>query len=541
VTTLEGVGHPLGRGRAPLVIAATIPLVVVAALPWRGHELTRIPGFPGPGIALLVGCGLLTVLLLFSQYRAGGSPRLLALAWAYLWSAGGALQIAVATPGVLRAHPSLGADANSMQWLWLSWHVVPPVLIGLALAPWPAALERKLGDSQGRIVRATLSWVVAAMFSLLFALVVANAPDRLPTITAGDGDRLAGGAIATVIVLNLAAVALAVWGVASRHSTEGVERWAVVASVAFLGDVFLASLFEAHFTVAFYLARLLGLAASAFVMLAILRESAQLQAKTYETARRLEERNAELVEATRLRDHLAAVVSHDMRTPLAGLQGYLEMLRDDDLDSALARRMLERSWMLTRRLTLLTEDMLAAATLEHGDLVVAPELLDLNLQLGECATCFPDLDLELDCPPGLAVYADPLRLQQILANLVRNAQKHGAEPVRIAAATDSRHPGGVAIRVSDAGPGVPASFVPRLFEPYSRGTSTATGGAGLGLSVVRDLVSAHHGAIRYEQDGNAFVLTLPPVPAHDAAGLADPQVDVEPVQPEPRRATSLRA
>jgi len=379
------------------------------------------------------------------------------------------------------------------------------------------------------------------MLSLLFALVVANAPEWLPTITAGAGDRLAGSAIASVIVLNLAAVALAVWGVASRHSTEGVERWAVVASVAFLGDVWLTSLAEAPFTVAFYLARLLGLAASAFVMLAILRESAQLQAKTYETAQRLEERNAELVEATRLRDHLAAVVSHDMRTPLAGLQGYLEMLRDDDLDSALARRMLGRSWMLTRRLTLLTEDMLAAATLEHGDLVVSPELLDLNLQLSECATCFPDLDLELDCPPGLAAYADPLRLQQVLANLVRNAQKHGAEPVRIAAATDHRHPGGVVIRVSDAGPGVPATFVPRLFEPYSQGTSTATGGAGLGLSVVRDLVGAHHGAIRYEQDGNAFVFTLPPVAVHDAARLAAPEVGAEPAVLESDRAATLRA
>jgi signal transduction histidine kinase len=522
VTTLEGVGHPLGRGRAPLVISAAIPLLVLAALPWRAHVLGKVPAFPGPGIALLVGCDLLTVLLLFSQYRTGGSPRLLALAWAYLWSAASALQIAMATPGVLRSDPTLGAEPNSMQWLWVSFHVVPPLLIGLALAPWPAALERKLGERQGRTIRATLSWVFVAVLSLLFAVVVAKAPDWLPTITAGAGNLLAERTIFSVIALNVAAVAVAVWGVASRHSTEGAERWAVVASVAFLGDVWLTSLFEEPFTVAFYLARVLGVAASAFVMLAILRESAQLQAKTYETAQRLEERNAELVEATRLRDHLAAVVSHDMRTPLAGLQGYLEMLRDDDLDSALARRMLDRSWMLTRRLTLLTEDMLAAATLEHGDLVVIPELLDLNLQLGECATCFPDLDLELHCPPGLAAYADPLRLQQVLANLVRNAQKHGAEPVRISAAPDPRHPGGVVVRVSDAGSGVPAAFVPRLFEPYRQGPSTAPGGAGLGLSVVRDLVGAHHGSISYDQKSNAFVFTLPPVAVVEASERARP-------------------
>jgi signal transduction histidine kinase len=496
--------------------------VVLAALPWRSDVLPRIPAFPGPGVALLVGCSLLTVLLLLSQYRVGGSPRLLALAWAYLWSAAAALQIAAATPGILRGHPALGADPNSVQWLWLSWHVVTPLLIGLALAPWPAGLERTLGARHGRMVRATISWVFVVVLSLVLALVLANAPRLLPTVTAEDGTGLTGGATASVIVLNLAAVALAVWGVGSRHSTEGVERWAVVASVAFLGDVWLTALSDAPFSVAFYLARILGLAATAFVMLAILRESARLQAKTYETALRLEEQNAELVEATRIRDHLAAVVSHDMRTPLAGLQGYLEMLREDDLDSALARRMLERSWMLTRRLTLLTEDMLAAATLEHGDLVVAPVQLDLDVQLGECATCFPDLDLELDCPPGLAAYADPLRLQQILANLVRNAQKHGAEPVRIAAGPDPRQPGGVVIRVSDAGPGVPATFVPRLFEPYTQGSSTATGGAGLGLSVVRDLVAAHHGETHYARDGNAFVLTLPGPPRTSDPAVCPP-------------------
>ena len=518
MTTLEGVGHTSWRGRAPLVIAATIPLAILVVLPWRGSQLAQVPGFSSLWLALLIGCDLLTVLLLLSQYRAGGSPRLLALSWAYLWSAGAAIQIALAVPGVLVAEPTFGTDSNSLQWMWVSRHVVPPVLIAVALAPWPAALERRLAALRGRGLRGTTSWLVIGLTTVAFSLLIARAPDRLPTIIADSGaNRLDGFGITSVAILNLLAVAVAVWGVLRRGSNEGLERWAVVASVAFLGDVWLTAFYEDRFTIAYYLARVLGLAASAFVMLAILRESSQIQAHTTETAHRLEERNAELVEATKLRDHLSAVVSHDMRTPLAGLQGYLEMLRDDDLDSPLARRMLERSWMLTRRLTLLTEDLLAAATLEHGDLVVTPELLDLNQQLGECATCFPDLDLELDCPPGLVAYADPLRFQQILANLVRNAQKHGAEPVLIAAAPDPARPGGVTIRVSDAGPGVPATFVPRLFDRYSQGTATATGGSGLGLSVVRDLVSAHGGTVRYDGAGNAFVFTLPPA---DHAPLA---------------------
>jgi signal transduction histidine kinase len=369
---------------------------------------------------------------------------------------------------------------------------------------------------------------------------VAEVPERLPTITAGATNRLDDVGITSVALLNLLAVGVAVWGVLKRRSMEGIERWAVVASVAFLGDVWLTALNEERFTVAYYLARALGLAASAFVMLAILRETSRIHADTIETSRRLEERNTQLLEATRLRDHLSAVASHDMRTPLAGLQGYLEMLRDDDLDSPLAHRMLERSWMLTRRLTLLTEDLLAAATLEHGDLVVTPELLDLDQQLGECASCFPDLDLELDCPPGLAAYADPLRLQQVLANLVRNAQKHGAEPVLIAASADQAVPGGVVVRVSDAGPGVPATFVPRLFDRYSQGPTNPTGGSGLGLSVARDLVAAHHGSIRYDRTANAFVFTLPPpaVPEQSAPRSGQPR-ETAPADQESDRVNPL--
>jgi signal transduction histidine kinase len=522
VTTWAGVGHAAWRGRGPLVIAATIPLVILLALPWRAAELPSFPGFTPLWITTLIGCDLLTVLLLMSQYRTGGSARLLALSWAFLWSAGAASLIAVAVPGIFQTHPTFAADNNSLQWLWVSRHVVTPAVIGLALAPWPKALERRLAAPDGRNVRITLSWVGVAVLMVVISMVVSDVPERLPTITPDGANRLTGVGYTAAVVLNLAAVALAVWGVARRGSTRGVERWAVVASVAFLGDVWLTALNEDRFSLAFYLARLLGLAAAAFVMLAVLRASALTQERTREVAKRLEERNAELVEATRLRDHLTAVVSHDLRTPLAGLQGYLEMLRDDDLDSPLARRMLDRSWMLTRRLTLLTEDLLAAATFEYRDLILSLEVLELNQQLVECATCFPDLDLELDCPPGLAAYADPLRLQQILANLVRNAQKHGAEPVLIAAAPDPAVAGGVTIRVSDAGPGVPATFIPRLFERYSQGSATATGGSGLGLSVVHDLVSAHHGTVHYDLAGNVFVFTLPPASHRDLPAVSAP-------------------
>jgi signal transduction histidine kinase len=70
----------------------------------------------------------------------------------------------------------------------------------------------------------------------------------------------------------------------------------------------------------------------------------------------------------------------------------------------------------------------------------------------------------------------------------------------------------VVFRVSDAGQGVPESFIPRLFERYSQGPDHAPGGSGLGLSVARDLVRAHHGTVRYDLTEPAFIVTLPAAP-----------------------------
>jgi signal transduction histidine kinase len=87
---------------------------------------------------------------------------------------------------------------------------------------------------------------------------------------------------------------------------------------------------------------------------------------------------------------------------------------------------------------------------------------------------------------------------------------------------------------------VPAAFVPRLFDRYSRDVATVTGGSGLGLSVVRDLVGAHHGTIEYDRASNAFVVTLPPLPVSDTSATEQPETP-EPAAPQPDRAASLGA
>ena len=497
----------LQRWRMPLAAAVLVPLAVLVAWPFAGHAGPVLPGFLGAWCAVIFGCNALTVAVLIGLYRNGRGLRMLVLAVAFAWSAATVAITALTVPGVASVDPQSWIAVESLPWLWLSRHIGPPLLIALALAPWSRAWEWR--QDEPAIRRGALLGAVAVLLlgpgSLFVALV--TAPDVLPRITSASGGLDETVAL-EVLALILVSVAVGVVGVVRRGQRTGVEVWALVAGVAWLGDVAFLAIEGDRYSVAWYGARGLAVAAALIVPASVFVETWRVHKRVTAGAHDLEQRVDRLIEAQRIRDHISAVVSHDMRTPLAGLHGYLEMLvEDEELAPEVVRRMHERSLMLTRRLTLLSEDLLAATTAEYGDLGLTPVDLDLSEQLAECATGFPELDLRITCPDGVRVHADPLRLQQILTNLVRNAQKHGAEPVTLDVTANSEH---VTIRVGDAGEGVPAAFIPRLFERYSQG-ARATGGAGIGLSVVHDLVQAHHGTIRYDLTQPAFIVTLPVV------------------------------
>jgi len=503
----RGLGVAVRRWRMPLAVAAAVAAAVVVALPFSGVAAPFLPGFTAAWCAIVFLCDLLTVTLLVGLWRNGRGLRMLVLATAFAWSGIIVVLLAFGVPGVLGAEPPVGMTYNDVNWLYVSRHIGPPMLIALALAPWPARWETRANDDPR-----TNRWALISALVILvvgpgtLAVQVTAFPSVLPQIVDEGGEQIVLVVLGFLLVLNLLAVIVALLGVTRRGPRSGVEVWAIVAGFAWLGDVAFMAMYEDRFTVAYYGGRLLALAAAMIVPASILVETWLVHQRVMAGAQDLEAQVDRLLEAQRLRDHIAAVVSHDMRTPLAGLHGYLEVLvEDDDLDPELVQRMHQRSLLLTRRLTLLSEDLLAATTGEYNDLALTPADLDLSDQLAECATGFPELDLRISCAPGLHVYADPLRLQQILSNLVRNAQKHGAEPVTVdVSATDAE----VTLRVGDAGDGVPETFIPRLFERYSQG-ARAAGGAGIGLSVVHDLVQAHHGSIRYDLTDPAFIVTLP--------------------------------
>ena len=168
----------------------------------------------------------------------------------------------------------------------------------------------------------------------------------------------------------------------------------------------------------------------------------------------------------------------------------------------------------TGRLRRLVADLLTASRLEASSLEMRMETVQVGDVLDQAVAvvrrAHPDAEIVAEAPAGLAVTADRDRLAQALENLLGNALRHGASPVHVTAT--ATEPGTVEIRVRDSGPGVPEAVRPRLFSRFA--TGAATGGTGLGLFIVRELVRAQGGEATYEPGppGSAageFVVRLP--------------------------------
>jgi signal transduction histidine kinase len=496
--------------RAPLAIAAATVLTSVGLFALSDRELPVVLAFVPAFLAVVWLLDLLSAFLLFTQYLSGASARLLVLGCAYLWSSSVMIAQAMAAPGLITAEGLLGAAPSSVAWLWTAWHVGFPFLIGLAIAPWrfsSGALSRHRG-----VTTAVAGVLVTATVAAVTWLVTAGHA-HLPVIVEGqDFSVLTHRFGMWILGVDLIAILVAATCF-RRGAVRGLEGWAFVAVVATACDVVLTLYSPFRATIGWYGARVMSLVAAMVVLTALLREITTLYRRVRADAEELAGHNRELRAANALRDHLVAVVSHELRTPLTALMGIVEMLRSEreSLSTEDVNDLVGRSDALTRRLSMLTEDLLTASTMDSGELHMTPAPVDLAAALGECARTFPMIETRVSCPDGLVVDADPLRLQQILANFLRNSVKYGAAPVDLIA--DARA-GTARIRVRDHGAGVPPEFVPRMFEPFTRSEQAKAGalaGSGLGLSIVATLAAGQGGEVSYEpaEPGACFVLTLP--------------------------------
>jgi len=207
-------------------------------------------------------------------------------------------------------------------------------------------------------------------------------------------------------------------------------------------------------------------------------------------------------------------VSHELRTPLAALRGELEAMVDGihPVDEAHLAGAVDQIEMLTK----LVEDLRTLALAEAGTLPMHPEPTDVAILCADVAASFEGLAaehsvrLELTVPEDLPlVDLDPLRIRQVIGNLVANALRYA--PADTAVTVDARSIGDrVEIRVTDHGPGIDPAILPNLFERFTK--SEDSRGSGLGLAIARRLVEAHGGTIsarRPDAGGTEIQIALP--------------------------------
>lgn len=221
---------------------------------------------------------------------------------------------------------------------------------------------------------------------------------------------------------------------------------------------------------------------------------------------------AELAEVDRQRRDLVANASHELRTPITGLQATLENLIDGVVPCTPAT--LTAMHGQVERLARLVHDLLDLSRLEAGaaPLHLGPvALVELvHHVVGNVGRALPTLDVQVHVPiADLKVHADADRLAQVLTNLLTNAARYSAHVVVTAEETAD----GVRVLVTDDGPGIPAGEEGRIFERFYRADRARhNGGAGLGLAISRWIVELHGGRIRAERNdphGCRMVVELP--------------------------------
>jgi len=240
-------------------------------------------------------------------------------------------------------------------------------------------------------------------------------------------------------------------------------------------------------------------------------------------ARELEEVNVELVRLDRLKTYFLAIASHDLKTPLAAVESYLQVILGGFVGEITERQrhMMERSSLRIKELIGMINRFLDLAYIERGEIVQKMEMTSLDEVLDRCLEEMQVLasekgqTLTVEKPPSLPViYASPSHLHQVFTNLLSNAIKFTPEGGSITLGVEEVGDN-IQVTLTDTGIGIDPEDMPRIFEDFYRGRSVGGVGTGLGLSIAKRIVEAHRGKIWAQspyaegQPGSRFAFIIP--------------------------------
>ncbi len=229
-----------------------------------------------------------------------------------------------------------------------------------------------------------------------------------------------------------------------------------------------------------------------------------------------------LRENDRRKDEFLATLAHELRNPLAPIRNSLQILKMPRLDAAIAERSREMMERQVHHLVRLVDDLLDVSRVMRGKIELRKERVELASVVARAVETVQSLieaqghQLMVSLPPeSLPLEADPVRLSQVVGNLLTNAAKYTEAGGRIRL-TAQREGGEVVLRVRDTGIGIAPDMLPKVFDLFVQVDHSATrsqGGMGIGLTLVKNLVEMHHGTVEARSDGlgkgSEFVVRLP--------------------------------
>ena len=503
------------RQRA-IAVGVVILLSVAAAAvaPFASIQAARIDAFIPVLQTVVSVVDLITAILLFAQFSIQRQRALLALASGYIFSGSFAFLQTLAFPGGYAPAGLIGDSLNTAAWMYVLWHTTFPA----AILVYALSKDATGARPQGRPVMSAIVITVTCVLAVIAGLtwIVTAKTEYLPVLFTTDvrfNSRLP----------NQINLALWLWGFTvlavlfARRRTI-LDLWLMVTLLAYMPNFLVAIIGSSiRFTIGWYAARGFILVGSCMLLIVLLVETTLLYSRLANAIiLQRRERTNRLLSV----DAATAAIAHEINQPLGAMSlncdAALECLKATPLDLEELRSCLTDVKNENSRANEIVAGVRALfkTTTRQRAMVdvnrLAREVLrmvenDLHVQGVSVSTEFQE-----DVPQ---VSADPIQLQQVILNLVKNAIDAIAigpttiKAIRLVTTYDGKSV--VSLYVQDSGPGIPTGNESQIFDPFF---TTKASGMGLGLSISRGIIEDHGGNLRLTETsskGCTFEITLP--------------------------------